>query len=36
VPASQGCPLYWRLPAAYLTKMITNASYHPGRKSLHA
>ncbi len=36
VPAPQGCPPYWRLPAGYLAKMMKNPTYHPDRKSLHA
>lgn len=35
-PAPSGCPLYWRLPSAYLDRMLTNPGYHPARQQHHA
>lgn len=29
VPAPHGCPAYWRLPDAYLGRMVTCPEYHP-------
>lgn len=36
VPAPRGCPPYWRLNGKYLDTIITDPSFHPCRRALHA